>query len=127
MTPVAIGDTQGTLQARKMCKTVYNCPETLLETTFVHKGNLRNYPIACLHLCFIIQSLMQSAWDNYLKKKTKKSSTWEEYLQAKTASKMPCHRNRPPKSEQRESAADNFKEEEVDDQASAHPCEQVSC
>ena len=30
MTPVAIGDTQGTLQARKTCKTVYNRPETLL-------------------------------------------------------------------------------------------------
>ena len=30
MTPVAIGDTQGTLQARKTCKTVYNHPETLL-------------------------------------------------------------------------------------------------
>ena len=30
MTPVAIGDTQGTLQARKICKTVYNHLGTLV-------------------------------------------------------------------------------------------------
>ena len=30
MTPVAIGDTQGTLQARKTCITVYKRPETLI-------------------------------------------------------------------------------------------------
>ena len=30
MTPVAIGDTKETLQARKTCKSVYNHPETLL-------------------------------------------------------------------------------------------------
>ena len=34
MTPVAIGDTQGTLQARKMCKTAKNC---LPSISRVHK------------------------------------------------------------------------------------------
>ena len=30
LTPVDIGDTQGTLQAKKMFETLYKCPETLV-------------------------------------------------------------------------------------------------
>ena len=38
MTPVDIGDTQGSLQARKICITPYECPETLIR---VYTGNLK--------------------------------------------------------------------------------------
>ena len=42
---------------------------------------------------------------------------------------MPSRRNRPAKNDQREDATDHFEGEDGDDhdQASAHPCEQVSC
>ena len=50
MAPVAIGDTQGTLQARKTFKTVCKCPEPLLRVYMkFHKVKDLTYETIPLH------------------------------------------------------------------------------
>ena len=70
MTPVAIGDTQGTLQARKTCITPYKRPETLLwvymevlQSLVPMTMGLNNKP--CLFSLFSLFSTMGYFWQNF--------------------------------------------------------------
>ena len=70
MTPVAIGDTQGTLQARKTCITPYKCPETLiwvymevLQSLVPMTMGFNNKP--CLFSLFSLFSTMGYFWQNF--------------------------------------------------------------
>ena len=70
MTPVAIGDTQGTLQARKTCITPYKRPETLvwvyikvLQSLVPMTMGFNNKP--CLFSLFSLFSTMGYFWENF--------------------------------------------------------------
>ena len=70
MTPVDIGDTQGTLQARKTCITPYKRPETLvwvymevLQSLVPMTMGFNNKP--CLFSLFLLFSTMGYFWQNF--------------------------------------------------------------
>ena len=70
MTPVDIGDTQGTLQARKTCITPYKRPETLLwvymevlQSLVPMTMGFNNKP--CLFSLFSLFSTMGYFWQNF--------------------------------------------------------------
>ena len=70
MNPVAIGDTQGTLQARKTCITPYKRPETLiwvymevLQSLLPMTMGFNNKP--CLFSLFSLFSTMGYFWQNF--------------------------------------------------------------